>query len=112
MTKPFIFSGSELHINFSTSAAGALRFELQSLDVQPLPGFSLDECQEQIGNEIDRTVSWKNSTGVRSLARTPGRPRLLLQDHHLHRSRFTPPRSAKTPPPAPTTTPSTHPPIA
>ena len=88
LTKPFIFSGSELRINFATSAAGALRFELQSLDGQPLPGFTLDDCQEQIGNEIDRIVSWKNAESLAAIAGQPVRLRCNLKDAELFSLQF------------------------
>ncbi len=92
LTKPFVFSGSELHINFATSAAGGLRFELQSLDGQPTPGFTLADCQEQIGNEIDRAVSWKSTASLAALAGNPVRLRCLLKDADLFSLQFTNPR--------------------
>ena len=92
LTKPFVFSGSELHINFATSAAGGLRFELQSADGQPLPGFTLADCQEQIGNEIDRTVSWKSAASLAALAGKAVRLRCVLKDADLFSLQFTNPR--------------------
>ena len=92
LTKPFVFSGSELHINFATSAAGGLRFELQSADGQPLPGFTLADCQEQIGNEIDRSVSWKNAASLAALAGKTVRLRCVLKDADLFSLQFTNPR--------------------
>ena len=88
LTKPFVFAGSELHINFATSAAGGLRFELQSLDGQPLPSFTLADCQEQIGNEIDRVVTWKNSPTLSELNGQPVRLRCVLKDADLFAIQF------------------------
>lgn len=88
LTKPFVFSGSELHINFATSAAGGLRFELQSLDGQPLPGFTLADCQEQIGNEIDRVVTWKNSPTLSALNGWSVCLRCVLKDADLFAIQF------------------------
>ena len=39
VTKPITFAGNRLFLNVSTSAAGAVRVELQGADGQPLPGF-------------------------------------------------------------------------
>ncbi len=88
LTKPFVFSGSQLHINFATSAAGGLRFELQSADGKPLPGFTLADCQEQIGNEIDRVVAWKNEPSLAQLVGKPIRVRCILKDADLFSLQF------------------------
>ena len=55
-TRPFTFSGERLEINFSTSAAGSIRVEVQDDDGRPMPGHGLDECREVIGDEIARSV--------------------------------------------------------
>jgi hypothetical protein len=90
LTKPFVFTGDSLHINFATSAAGGLRFELQTPEGHPLPGLTLDDCQEQIGNEIDRVVRWKSGPNLSSLARKPVRLRLVLKDADLFAIQFLP----------------------
>ena len=89
LTKPFVFNGSQLHINFATSAAGGLRFELQSAEGEPQPGFTLADCQEQIGNEIDRVVTWNNEASLAQLAGKPVRLRCVLKDADLFSLQFT-----------------------
>ncbi len=90
-TKPFTFSGSRLTINFATSAAGGVRVELVAADTeQPIPGFGLDDCVEQIGNEVARVVSWKNGPDVSALAGRPVRMRLAMKDADLFSFRFAP----------------------
>lgn len=89
LTKPFVFRGSELRINFATSAAGGLRFELQSLDGQPLPSFTLADCREQIGNELDRVVTWTSTPSLEALNGQPVRLRCQLKDADLFALRFT-----------------------
>ena len=44
-----------LEINYSTSAAGEIRFEMQDENGIPLPGYTLDDSQPIIGNEISRS---------------------------------------------------------
>lgn len=83
LTRPFTFSGQSLDINFSTSAGGGVLFEIQNEQGQAIPGFSLNECQEQIGNEISRTVSWKSGSSVRDLAGQVVRLRVILKDADL-----------------------------
>lgn len=88
LTKPFVFSGSSLAINFATSAGGGLRFELQRVDGTPLPGFSLAESQEQIGNEIERVVTWQSGSDLSAAAGQPIRLRCLLRDADLFAIQF------------------------
>ena len=40
VTRPITFEGSRLEINYSTSAAGSIRVEVQTVDGKPIPGFS------------------------------------------------------------------------
>ena len=88
LTRPFVFKGKALAINFSTSAAGGLRFEMTRPDGTPIPGKTLADCREQIGNEIERTVTWKNGTDVSDLAGQPVRLRIELRDADLYAFRF------------------------
>ena len=88
VTKPVVFEGQRLSINFSTSAAGGVRVEIQDVDGKPIPGFTLDESRELIGNEIDRTVNWKNGSDVASLAGQPIRLRFQMNDADLFAFQF------------------------
>ncbi len=89
-TKPVIFRGARLSVNFGTSARGGLRVELQDATGKPIPGFTLEDAVEQIGNEIDRTVSWKGGSDVSSLAGRPVRLRFVMADADLFSFIFTP----------------------
>lgn len=88
VSRPLIFSGKVLEINFATSAAGSLEVELQDAAGQPIDGFGLADCQEQIGNEIDRVVSWNKGSDVSALAGKPVRLRLVLKDADVFSFRF------------------------
>lgn len=87
-TKPFVFAGRELSINFATSAAGGVRVELQQADGTPIPGFTRDEAVEQIGNEIERVVTWKNGSDVSALAGQPVRLCFVIRDADLYAFQF------------------------
>lgn len=87
-TKPIRFSGNRLSINYSTSAAGGLRVEIQDAEGRPIPGFTLDDCPEIIGDHIERIVSWKNGSDVGRLAGKTIRLRFLLKDADLYAFRF------------------------
>ncbi len=88
LTKPFIFKGDSLVINFATAASGMLQVEIQDEFGNPLEGFSLSDCPPVIGDEIEKTVCWQNGASVSRLAGTPVRLRFYLQDADLYSIRF------------------------
>ena len=45
VTKPLKFAGKELVINYSTSAGGSMRVELQDAAGKAIPGFTLADCR-------------------------------------------------------------------
>jgi hypothetical protein len=88
VTKPLIFKGQELEINYRTGAAGSVRVEIQDADGQPIPGYSLADCPEIIGDEIGRIVVWKQGTDISQLAGQPVRLRFVLRDADLFAIQF------------------------
>lgn len=87
VTKPLKFTGSDLLLNFATSAAGSVRVEVQDEAGQPVPGFALDDCRELIGNEIERAVAWKGGS-LGALTGEPIRLRFVMKDADLYAMRF------------------------
>ncbi len=88
ITKPFTFLGHELEINYSTSAAGEIRFELQYENGVPVPGFTLEDSQAIIGNEISRVVRWDKGADLGSLIAKTVRLRVQMKDADLYSIRF------------------------
>jgi len=88
LTRPLLFAGSELEINYSTSAAGFVRVEIQEPDGRPIPGYGLAEAEEIIGDEIARVVHWQSGVNIASLAGRPVRLRFVLKDADLYSLRF------------------------
>jgi hypothetical protein len=88
VTRALTFTGHELVVNFSTGAAGGLRVELQDATGEPLPGFALTDAVEQVGDEIERVVTWKGGRDVSGLAGRPVRLRFAMQDADLYSLRF------------------------
>lgn len=60
ITKRITFKGKNLCINFSTSAAGWLKFELLNDDNGVIEGYDKDDCELCFGDEIKKEVKWKN----------------------------------------------------
>ncbi len=87
-TKPLIFAGDALSVNFSTGAAGPLRVEIQDASGQALPGFGLDDCQAVIGDAIERRVRWKNNPNLAAIAGKPVRLRFAMRECDLYSFRF------------------------
>jgi hypothetical protein len=58
ITKPIRFKGRRLELNFSTSAAGGVRVEIQEATGNPLPGFALADCPAIYDDAIERPVTW------------------------------------------------------
>lgn len=89
VTKPIVFEGEHLRINFATSVAGSLQIELQDEEGRPLDGFSLADCVDNIGDELDRVVKWRESSDVGRLSGKPIRIRCVLSDADLYSFAFT-----------------------
>lgn len=90
ITKPLVFDGGNLAINFETSAAGSIRVEIQDANGQPIEGYKLEDCPELFGNSIKYTVRWNRGGDVRPLAGKPVRLRFVLKDADLYALQFIP----------------------
>ena len=88
VTKPLVFGGKELVINFSTGAAGSVRVEIQDTEGTPIRGYALADCDETFGDDLERTVVWKGGADVSRLAGRPVRLRFVLKDADLFSLRF------------------------
>ena len=89
ITKPLVFKGSKLTLNFATSAAGGIRVELQDAAGKPLPGFTLEDCSPIFGDTLDRVVTWKDGSDASKPASKPVRLRFEMKDADLYSFRFT-----------------------
>ena len=87
-TKPLTFGGKKLVINVSTSAAGSVWVALLHADGSPIRGFAREDCDEIVGDEIARTVTWKGNADVSSLAGTPVRLCVSLKDADVYSVQF------------------------
>jgi hypothetical protein len=88
VTRPLVFQGHRLQINFSASAAGSIRVEIQDAAGAPIEGFSLADCPEMFGDELARVVRWKRGTDTAALAGKAVKLRFVLRDADLFSFRF------------------------
>ena len=89
-TKPVVFAGHELVLNYATSAAGRLRVEITDLSGAPLPGFELDNCPILFGDSIAEAVTWSGDPNLSALAGKPVRLKFELRDADLYAFQFQP----------------------
>ena len=87
-TKPLVFEGDTLQLNFATSAAGSMRVEVQDVDGKPIDGFSADQCDAFFGDFLDRPVHWNEGKSLAELAGKPIRLRFLMKDADLYAIHF------------------------
>ncbi len=88
LTKPFLFSGTRLSINFSTAAGGSMQVEIQGADGAPLPGYALADCPAFWGDAIEHQVCWQGGADVGALAGRPVRLRFVMKEADLFALRF------------------------
>jgi len=88
LTKPLIFDGTELVLNFSTGAAGGIQVEVQDERGIIIDGNSMDDCDEVWGDDLRRVVTWKKSADLSALAGQPVRLRFRLKDADLYSIQF------------------------
>ena len=97
VTKPFIFKGEQLDINYSTSAAGHIAIEIQNPDGSPIPNFTLNDSSVIQGDEINRKIYWpgqKSKTDVggpnlKNLSGSPIRLKFDMKDADIYSIKFT-----------------------
>jgi hypothetical protein len=88
VTKPIIFQGTALVINYSTSAAGGVRVEIQDLDGKPVPGFRLVDSRELFGDSVEQEVRWDGGPDVSAVQGRPVRLRFVMKDADLYSFQF------------------------
>ncbi len=91
VTRPIRFTGRQLSLNVSTSAAGSVQVELQDAEGHPLPGFTLAESEALFGDSPDRLVRWRGvGHDVSSLVGRRIRVRFVLSDADVYSYQFQP----------------------
>jgi hypothetical protein len=90
VTPFFTFTGTRLSLNYTTSAAGSIRVEVQDAAGKPIKYFSAKDCTPLIGNETDRFVYWERFPQLAELQDKPIRLRFILHDTDLYSLKFEP----------------------
>ena len=90
VTKPFILEGTKMALNFATSAAGGIRYEILDGNGHPLPGFSKDETAVLYGDDTEHIIPIPQGKlrDREKLSSQPVRMRFLLKDADLYSVQF------------------------
>lgn len=88
VTKPLMFTGNRLLMNFSTSAAGGIKIAILDAAGNPIPGYTFEDSVESIGNEIERAARWKNGQDVGKLAGQRVQLHFKMKDVDLYAIQF------------------------
>lgn len=93
VTRPLVFSGAstgdiQLLINYATSAVGDIQVEVQDAVGAPVSGYTLAGCDEIVGAQIERAVTWDGGFDLNRLAGKPIRLRFVMSDADLYSLRF------------------------
>lgn len=84
ITKPFLFDGDKLYVNFSTSGVGYIRITLEDAEGHPVEGF---DSGILFGDSIDRPVDFPDAD-LNTLRGKPVRMNVILCDADLFSFRF------------------------
>ena len=88
VTQPLIFTGSDLFVNYSTSAAGFIQIEVLDESLNVIPGFSRDDFSPRHGDEIEGKMSWNSQSPLAALAGKVIHLRFIMQEADLYSLRF------------------------
>lgn len=87
-TRPLVFSGSRLLLNYATSAAGSIQVELSDESGRPLEGYGAADMEPLYGDELEGVVRWRNGEDVSAFAGKPVRVRFILNDADIYSFQF------------------------
>ena len=91
LTKPIRLNSNQdnkgsvqLHLNAATSAAGSIRVEIQGAHGKAIAGYSLDDFDEFIGDQVDHIASWADNSSLSSVIEQTVRLRFVLKDADVY----------------------------
>jgi len=88
VTKPMIFKGSVLALNFSTSGGGHIRVEIETEKGEALADYSLADCQKIVGDRIEHVVSWNGISDLSQFSEQIIRLKFVMADADLYSLQF------------------------
>jgi hypothetical protein len=88
-TPAMTFEGDELALNVDTSAVGQVQVEMLDVPGKPIPGYTLEDCDQiYTTNQMNRVVTWNGQSTLAELAGKPIRLRFVMRDADLYAFQF------------------------
>jgi hypothetical protein len=89
VTRPLVIEGNYLVLNYATSAIGSIRYEIEDVYGNPLPGYGLEETKLLYGDKIEDIIRLQDPDKRREwpgrgLEARPVRLRFLMKDADLY----------------------------
>ncbi len=66
-TKPIVFEGRSLYINYSTSAPGSVKVGIIDESGWPMSFYTPEDCDVIYGDELEKEVSWRGQSDLSHL---------------------------------------------
>ena len=88
VTPLIVFDGGHLILNIEVAAMGGARVEIQDEAGQPIPGYSLDDCDRILTNDVSCVVRWRRKSDVSSLAGRSVRLKIEMRSAKLYAFQF------------------------
>lgn len=88
VTPPLLFDGHCLELNIDVSGMGGALVEIQDESGQPISGYTLDDCDRILQNDVAYVVHWKGNPDVSWLAGKPVRLKIALRSSKLFAFQF------------------------
>jgi len=88
LTPPLMFQGNRLELNLNVAAMGSALVEIEDKQGKPIPGFTLNDCDRILFNDVAYTVKWQGKSDVSSLAGQPIRLRIAMRAAKLYAFQF------------------------
>lgn len=89
VTKPLIFDGDKLFLNYATSAVGHVKVGIIDNGTGwPAGMYSSEECDIIYGNELEKVVSWRGKTDLSKFRGKPIRLAFDMKDADLYSFHF------------------------
>lgn len=88
LTKPIVFEGKKLILNYATSAAGSIRVEIQNTAGKAIPMYRAEAGEELYGDELAHVYKWATAPDLAQCSGKPVRLRVIMQDSDLYSLRF------------------------
>ena len=88
LTKPLLFEGNRLRINYAAFDGGSVEVEIQNAEGVSIPGFTFADFEPLTGDEIARTLWWGENGDVGMLEGFPVRLHFRLNNADLYSLQF------------------------